>query len=405
MLLEREMKSWSVKSADGVRNERGMALAVAIFALVIVGALVAGALFAGTQEQRVGESSRRLQQSFGVAEMGINTVVRTWNTDTYNLRGVYPTDSVPLPNTLATGATPRRTGSFGGYLYRLNNNLYLIDITGHDTVSGMGAFGGSGRARQRVGMLARIRVLPLNVQASLTTGKGDALAGNAVVNGTDQNPPGWPACGVTGPALAGIRSDAGTSVTTTGSSSIIGSPPVMIDPSVSDTTFSRYGDVTYSQLASRANLTLVGGQDFANSIGPVVAGGVCNKTVPTNWGDGVNPTQPCGSYFPIIHITGDATIAGVQGQGILLVDGNLTVMGGFQWFGVTIIQGTLTTAGGGTADAHFWGATMVHDSVSIGTNAISGHANINFSSCALMAALNSTGFVAPMRSRGWVQLF
>ena len=31
------------------RNERGMALAVAIFALVVVGALVAGAFFAGTQ--------------------------------------------------------------------------------------------------------------------------------------------------------------------------------------------------------------------------------------------------------------------------------------------------------------------------------------------------------------------
>ena len=89
-------------STSRVSNQRGMALAVAIFALVIVGALVAGALFAGTQEQRVGESSRRMQQSFGVAEMGVNTVVRTWNTDTYNLRGVYPTDSVLLPNTLAT---------------------------------------------------------------------------------------------------------------------------------------------------------------------------------------------------------------------------------------------------------------------------------------------------------------
>jgi hypothetical protein len=173
---------------------------------------------------------------------------------------------------------------------------------------------------------------------------------------------------------------------------------------VTDSTFSTFGDVTYSQLASRANITLTG-QDFANSIGPVVTSGMCNKTVLTNWGDGMNPTQPCGSYFPIIHITGNATVAGVQGQGILLVDGNLTIMGGFQWYGVTIVQGTLTTAGGGSADAHFWGATMVHDSASIGTNAISGHANINFSSCALMAVLNSTGFVAPMRSRGWVQLF
>jgi hypothetical protein len=389
---------------DGVRNERGMALAVAIFALVIVGGLVAGALFAGTQEQRVGESSRRMQQSFGVAEMGVNTVVRTWSSDTYNLRGAYPTDSMMLPNGLVTGATPRRTGSFGGQVYRLNGNLYLIDITGHDTVSGMGIFGGSGRARQRVGMLARIKVLPLNVQASLTTGNSDALSGQATVNGTDQNPPGWPTCGAAGPSLAGIRSDAGTTVSTSGEATIIGTPPVMIDPTVSDSTFSRFGDVTYSQLAARANITLPG-QNFAGSISPVVANGQCNKAVLTNWGDGANPTQPCGNYFPIVHITGDATINGTQGQGILLVDGDLDVQGSFQWFGVTIIQGTLKTAGGGSTDAHFWGATMVHDSVSFGTNTISGHANINFSSCALMTVLNSTGVVAPMRSRGWVQLF
>jgi len=286
----------------------------------------------------------------------------------------------------------------------LNTNLYLIDVTGHDTVSGTGS-ASSGRARQRLGLLTRIRVLPLNVQASLTTGNSDALAGQATVNGTDQVPPGWASCGAVGPSLAGIRSDAGTSVSTSGSASIIGTPPVMIDASVSDTTFSRFGDVTYSQLAARANITLAGGQNFGNSIGPVVAGGVCNRAVNTNWGDGANPTQPCGGYFPIIHVMGDATINGDQGQGILLVDGDLNIQGGFQWFGVTIVQGTLKTTGGGSTDAHFWGATMVHDSVNFGSNTLGGHANINYSSCALMAALNNTGIVAPMRSRGWVELF
>ena len=132
-----------------VQNERGMALAVAIFALVIVGALVAGALFAGTQEQRIGESTRRLEQSFGVAELGVYDVVRTWNPTTYNQRGVYPTDSIDLPNALMTGRTPQGKGSYGGYVYRLNNNLYLIDVTGHDTVSGTGSYGAGGRARQR----------------------------------------------------------------------------------------------------------------------------------------------------------------------------------------------------------------------------------------------------------------
>jgi len=402
MLSERGIRSRKVQ-VDVLRGEGGMALAVVIFALVIVGALVTGALFAGTQEQRVGESSRRLQQSMGVAELGINTVVRTWSTSVYNGRGAYPTDSVALPNAVVTGATPGHTGTFGGYVYRLNNNLYLIDVTGHDTVSGTGS-ASSGRARQRMGMIARIKVLPLNVQASLTTGSSDNLSGQATVNGTDQNPPGWAACGVAGPSLAGIRTDAGTSVSTSGSATVVGTPTVMTDATVSDSTFNQFGDVSYAALAARANITLPG-QNFSGSIAPVVAGGVCNKAVLTNWGDGSNPTQPCGGYFPIIHITGDATINGDQGQGILLVDGNLAVQGSFQWFGAVIVQGTLSTSGGGSTDAHFWGATMVKGGLNFGTNQVSGHANINYSSCALMAALNSNGVVAMMRSRGWVQLF
>jgi len=97
-----------------MRNERGMALAVAIFALVIVGALVAGALFAGTQEQRVGESTRRLEQAFGVAELGVYDVVRTWDPVAYNQRGVYPTDSIDLPTaTLGEPRPPTRARTAG----------------------------------------------------------------------------------------------------------------------------------------------------------------------------------------------------------------------------------------------------------------------------------------------------
>src|SRR5213592_4557608 len=72
-----------------LRDERGMALAVAIFALVVVGALVAGAFFAGTQEQRVGENQRRVQTSFGVAEAGAQERVLNWDPGTMNRRPVY----------------------------------------------------------------------------------------------------------------------------------------------------------------------------------------------------------------------------------------------------------------------------------------------------------------------------
>src|SRR5207244_12220893 len=142
---------------------------------------------------------------------------------------------------------------------------------------------------------------------------------------------------------AGMRAGIGDTVSTSGNGTIVGLPPVKVDPTLGDSTFSKYGDVSYSQLAARASLTLPG-QNFSNSIGPVVTNGQCDRTVVTNWGDGVNPTQPCGSYFPIIHLTGTSTINGVQGQGILLVDGDLNIQGGFQWFGLTIIKGDMTPA-------------------------------------------------------------
>ena len=366
-----------------LQNERGMALALAIVALVIVGALVAGAFFAGTQEQRVGENSRRVLTSFGVAEAGILEVVRTWR------------DS---------------TGAYSGTLYKLNDQIFLIDMTGTDSAHGLSSQQVAwlqrrgGGASQRLGMLTTIRTLQMDIKASLTSGRGDALSGIAVIDGYDHTPTGWTTCGPLDSAKAGIRTDTSMSVSTGGSSQITGMPAVMHDANVSDSTFSKYGDVNYSQLAARAQVTLPG-QNFSNSIGPVVTGGTCDKTVVTNWGDGTNPGQPCANYFPIVHITGNATINGVQGQGILLVDGSLSVQGGFQWFGITIVRGTLSTAGGGATDAHFWGTTMVQDSVVVGSNTLTGHANILYSKCAILKALDATGIAAMMRSRSWVQLF
>ncbi len=130
-------------------NERGMALAVAIFALVVVGALVAGAFFAGTQEQRVGENTRRLTQSFGAAETGLNEAIRWWDPQIINRVRQYPLDSVqlPLPARLADTLTPDGTGIWGGYVYKLNPQVYLIDITARDRKSAGGIIGG-GRHHQ-----------------------------------------------------------------------------------------------------------------------------------------------------------------------------------------------------------------------------------------------------------------
>lgn len=381
-----------------LRDERGMALAVAIFALVVVGALVAGAFFAGTQEQRVGENQRRVQTSFGVAEAGAQERVISWDPSSMNKRPTYPLDSVAIgPNAAAPGGT----GTYGGYSYKLGPNVFLIDVTGRDrsTAQGGGLAGGGG-ARQRIGMLARIAPVEFGIRASLTTQGGVSVGGNAQVNGADQNPTGWTSCDPPGPAQAGVR-DNGGSVSTGGNGTVTGSPPVVNDPTIKDSTFTTFGGATFTQLAARANIVLPPGNYKTD---PVVTNGVCDKTVLTNWGDGDNPAAPCGNYFPIIYATGTITLNNTQGQGILLVNGDLNVQGSYQFYGIVIVQGDLKTAGGGTTEAHFWGGVMSRNA-DLSVQNLSGKATLNFSSCSILAALQAQSPIGMMRSRGWVQLY
>lgn len=378
-----------------VQNERGMALPVAIFALVVIGALVAGALFAGTQEQRVAENTRRATQSFGVADAGVAEVIRQWTPSARNQGRVYPLDSMRVDTT----ASPGGTGSYGGYVYKLNPNLYLIDMAGQDRASRLGGIPGGG-ARQRLGMIARIRPIQVDIQASLTTQGSVALQGNSEIDGNDQTPTGWVNCGAPDTAKAGVRNNGGN-VTVQGNADLLGNPPVLADPGLGSGTFTQFGDMSYAQLAAMANITLPGG-NYQTS--PVVLGTACNTGVATNWGDGMNLASPCASYFPIIHITGSVTLNGVQGQGILLVDGNLQVQGSYQFFGITIVLGDLSTAGGGATEAHFWGAVLARN-IDLTVQSMAGRATLGYSKCAINRALQNTSVVAAMRSRGWVQLF
>jgi len=379
-----------------LRDERGMALAVAIFALVVVGALVAGAFFAGTQEQRVGENQRRVQTSFGIAEAGAQERVLVWDPATMNRIKQYPESSVAIANQPAPGGT----GRYSGTTYRLGPNIFLLDITGQDARSYSGVIAGGGGARQRIGLIARIAPVEFGIKASLTTQGGVSVGGNANIVGTDQNPAGWASCDPPGPAQAGVRDNGGT-VGTSGAGTVTGVPPVVNDPSITSSSFTTFGGSTYAQLSARANISIAGGNI---NTAPSTVNGLCNTNDPYNWGDGHNPAGPCGNYFPIIHSTGSITINNTQGQGILLVDGDLTVNGAWDFYGIVIIQGDLKTAGGGGADAHFWGGVMAKNA-DLSTQNLSGHATLNFSSCSILAALQAQSPISPMRQRGWVQLF
>ena len=394
-----------------LKNERGMALAIAIVALVVVGALVAGALFSGTQEQRVAENVRRTQASFGVAEEGIYDIIRTWSNPgaKASYAGLYPYPPVApakSDSTFSRKTAASNTGSYNGTIRKLNDGMYLIDMTGQDTMSLAGRIRGGG-ASQRMGLIAKIRPLAVNIQAAVTSGGANIVAGNVNINGSDSVPTGWAGCPPKDSTKSGVRMQVGDTITRSGNARITGSPPVLKDPTLSDSAFSVYGDVTYNQLAAMATITLPG-QNFANGIGPATVNGACDYSVQTNWGSPTTPAGPCGNYFPIIHITGaSVTINGQEGQGILLVDGSLSVQGGFQFYGITIVRGSVKTAGGGGSPAHFWGALMAQDTVQFAdtTNNFSGGATMLYSKCAIIKALDKTGTGSMLRSRAWVQLF
>jgi hypothetical protein len=320
--------------------------------------------------------------------------VAAWSPANDNITPVWPGGSI------AVADAPSVSGVYGGRVLKLNANLYLIDITAQDSVSRSGRLQASGGARQRIGLLTRVMPLQIQVAASLTTQGGANLTGNAAVDGNDHTPPGWVNCDPEDSSKAGIRVNG--PVTTGGSATVDGTPPVMQDPTLNDSAFTQYGDVDYDDLVARATFHIDAGT--VKTEPSYLADGSCNTGDIHNWGDGINKNGKCASFFPIIHVRGNVVLNGVQGQGILLVDGDLEVQGSYEFFGITIVRGRLKTAGGGSTDAHFWGTVMAQN-VDLELQNLSGKATLNYSKCAILQALQMTQPVAPMVSRGWAQLF
>jgi type IV pilus assembly PilX-like protein len=374
-------------------NERGFALALALVALVVIGALVAGAFFSGTEEQRIGEAERRSLQAFGVAEGGAYEALGAWLPESINLRSVYPRDSVRIRDTTAAAGT----GSYGGWISRLTHTLYLVDVTGSDAASRT--------ARQRVGVLVRVRPVDFPIAASLTTQGPLSLTGDALLDGFPHVPPSWSDCDtVSDTARAGLRiPDRGQ--VTGAADHTTGSPPVLGDTTVQDSVFRHFGDVTYDMLAAQADVVLPAGTYTPR---PSQTGdGSCNTVDPLNWGDGREPDGACGNYFPTIHVTGAAGVTLLQagqGQGILLVDGDLAVQGGHEYFGITVIGRRLQTPSAVPSAGRFWGAVLAENR-DLEPLRLGGGVTVSYSKCAIVRSLQYHAGPAPLKSRGWIQLF
>jgi Tfp pilus assembly protein PilX len=376
-------------------DERGIALAVAIFALVVIGALVAGTFYAGRLEQQTGENSFYANQAGEAAQAALTQAVQT---ETSAALLAMATD----PNTQPTSLSSL---SLGGKVYgnstvqRLTASVWLVKATGQKT----NAQGGQ-LATKSVAQLIRLNEAELDVSAGLTAIGKVTVSGNSTVSGYDATPDYWQSVSsVNCPPLdsvAGVRFNG--QVTQQGSAVIKGDP--VRDQDNTLTASNMLGGTTFSELKGFATLILTGN---ISGLGAATTGNPlrCDTSVQNNWGAPTNKNSPCFTYFPIIYHLGDLSISGSgEGQGILLVEGNLNVQGTIDFYGPVIATGGVNIRGTGSDDVKFYGGVMAQD-VTLDDSKLSGNAMINFSSCAIRRALQGSALPIALDERSWVQVY
>lgn len=385
--------------SNRLANRTGLALPVALGSIVLIGLILSGVFFAATQENRLGRNTITQEKAFRAAEFGLNKAYATWNNAT--------------TGKLAKGAvtTIVDDSSARGWIdtvqvTRLNTQTYMLVSTGY-------AGSNITAARHRTSSVLRINFPKIDVLAALTLRGGLKLGGSSFIEGQDTPPTGWTDCGPTGPEQPGIaatKNDSAT-VSLSGCKSfkcVDGNPDVQVNPAAGDSnTYFNFGNgITWATLTASATDPLLPSQ-LSNAPAPsLTAGGGCNTGDPMNWGDfnRNTPAGACETYFPIVYIS-DTTatnhVTGGGGQGILLVDGDLVVDGGFQWYGPVIVRGHLTTQGTG---GHFNGAVMAAD-VDLELNSVLGNALVTYSSCAIADAVFGAAVPKKLTQRSWSEMY
>jgi hypothetical protein len=372
-----------------LRHRDGLALPMVLGAITLIGTLIAGVMYLATQDYRIGANSLNEARAAAAAEMGLNRLTTDWD-QTRNA-------SMLTGDTLRMSYTDVGGANVSVFVTRLPGPFFWA-VSEAQTRGNSTQYG----SRRRFGQLFRLNTPGITILGAVTAAGNVRVSGNVTLNGNDVSPTGW---GCTGPLtnVAGAVITPKASVTINGSVSVAGNPPSTSSSAAADTnTYFNYGSVTYASLAQMADITLAGGT--YNGMGPVVNADGCQKNSPMNWGDPGRavPAGACESYMPIIHFTDDVKLTTGTGQGIMLVDGDVTEAGNFTFYGIIIARGTVRASGSGNTVTGMIMAAAVDlgDAVTLG-----GSTKLQYSSCAVQKVLSTSSPLVAAKGRGWVNLY
>jgi hypothetical protein len=262
----------------------------------------------------------------------------------------------------------------------------------------------------------KIRTFDLDIDAALATQGLLTFGGSAEIKGADTNPDGsgktravWGSyCdGYVLEDKTGLLIDDTLNIDWNGNQSRIvgsmsGDPKYREDPGLN---FDAMLD-QWDELTAAANIRFNSNLSGVAPTPSLTAGGACNTADRNNWGAPLDTLSPCFGYFPIIHLNNDGAEwtlnANGAGQGIIMVDGDLRVNGGFEFYGPILVRGTLTTTGSG---GHFWGGTIAAN-IRVEESTVLGDAELQYSSCALGRAIFGSSYNRPnlISERSWIDV-
>lgn len=357
-------------------ERRGFALPLAILVLTLLALLAAAAVEAARATRRSSALAEADAAMQGAAESALGDLAARWPVALSRLA-------------VGSGATFTGATAPGGIttsvrVTRVALDLWWVTAEARLTGGSLAADGGGGWGRRRInGVLA-------------LGGAGPPIGAPLVVGGSVE---------IAAPLDVAIDlASAGCPPLPPDSSTIVVGPAdtVTIASGVPTVSWRRdpaadgaarldgWGAVDWATLAASADLELGAGSVST-------AAGGCSAT-----GWGTTGDAGCGASPRVVHATGDLTVDGGSGAGVLLVDGRLRVTGAFRYTGLVVARGGIEFDADGSAVT---GAVVAGTPSGSGSAVrLNGATTLRASRCAVWQSLVANATPRPAPGRWWAEL-
>lgn len=297
-------------------DRRGAALMTVMLLVLLLMIAIIGAFTRTTTERRIGLDETSLVDAFAIAQSGIDQ---------------YLIAKTAVPSTLPDSATYTVTGGRAVVTlrrFRTSSTDTLLLITSRGEATGSRYNASTSIATRTVAQFVRFSGGSLSVPGGFTALAGfDKNGASGTVSGIDACP------GSTQPPIAGVALPAGTFSQSGNSSTdwIDGNPdnlPLYVGTPGPTGTAKDVVDIDWAGIVAGTSLTP----------------NYYYKTTSPTSGSWPTTAQMSGTNWPTVFVEGNLSMPS-DGQGILIVTGDLTMGGSDDWKGIVLVGGSYTSNG------------------------------------------------------------